>query len=84
MTSTTTHISVGGRGVTPAAIRRALGLKDGDEVIVSLDDKTGEVRIATRRQRLRQAQDLVKARVRKGRSLSAELIAERRAEADHD
>ncbi len=84
MTSITTHVSAGGRVVIPAEIRRALGLKDGDEVIVSLDDQTGEVRIATRRQRLKQAQDLVKTRVRKGRSLSAELIAERRAEADHD
>ena len=84
MTHIMTHVSSGGRVVIPAEIRRALGLKDGDEVLVSLDEKTGEVRIATRRQRIRKARALVKARVGNKRSLATELIAERRVEAEND
>ena len=84
MSNKTTHVSSGGRVLIPAQIRRALGLKDGDEVLVSLDDKTGEVRIATRRQRIKKARTLVKSRVGKKRSLATELIAERRAEAEND
>ncbi len=84
MTSISTHVSSGGRVVIPAEIRKALGLKDGDEVLVSLDDAAGEVRIATRRRRLKKAQALVKARLGPGRSLADELIADRRAEVEND
>lgn len=79
MTTVSTHVSSSGRVVIPAKFRRALGIKDGDEVLISLDD--GTILISTRRQQLRRAQALVRRHVEAGRSLADELIAERRTEA---
>ncbi len=75
----TVKMSEGGRVVIPAAIRKALELKEGDTVLWDLVD--GEARLTTRRERLRRAQDLVRQYVPEGVSLVDELIAERRAEA---
>jgi len=69
----------GGRVVIPAPYRKALGLKAGDPVVVRLDD--GELHISTPRQALQRAQELVDRYVSKNRSLSKELIKERRVEA---
>jgi AbrB family looped-hinge helix DNA binding protein len=79
MNETSTKIAHGGRLVIPAKHRRALGLKTGDEVILRVVD--GELRILSRTEAVRRAQELVKRHVRKGRSLVDELSAERRAEA---
>lgn len=75
----TMKMSEGGRVVIPAAIRKALELKEGDTVLWELMD--GEARLTTRRERLRRAQELVRRYVPEGVSLVDELIAERRAEA---
>ena len=74
-----TTIAAGGRVVIPAKQRQALGLKTGDEVILRLVD--GELRILTRDEAVRRAQQMVRRRVKKGRSLVKELSEERRAEA---
>ena len=57
-----------------------MGLHRGDEVILQLED--GEVLVLTPRQAIKRAQDLVRRYVPQGRSLSQELIAERRDEAE--
>jgi AbrB family looped-hinge helix DNA binding protein len=75
-------MSDGGRVVVPAEIRKALGLKEGDVVLWELKD--GEARLTTRRERLRRAQALIREYVPAGVSLSDELIAERRTEAERD
>lgn len=75
----TMKMSEGGRVVIPAAIRKALELKEGDTVLWELVD--GGARLTTRRERLRRAQELVRRYVPEGVSLVDELIAERRAEA---
>ena len=49
-----------GRVVIPAAYRRALGLHEGDEVTVQLED--GSVRISTRAEAIKRAQQLVTRR----------------------
>jgi AbrB family looped-hinge helix DNA binding protein len=77
-----TKMSEGGRVVVPAEIRKALGLEEGDVVLWEL--KGGEARLTTRRERLRRAQALVREYVPAGVSLSDELIAERRAEAERE
>jgi AbrB family looped-hinge helix DNA binding protein len=82
MPTVTTHVSAGGRIVIPSPFRRALGLEDGDEVLISLDD--GVISVITRKQQLRRAQELVRSHVPDSRSLADELIAERRKEADRD
>ena len=75
-------LAEGGRVVIPAAYRKALGLHVGDEVILRLEE--GEVRILTPRQAIKRAQGLVRYYVPEGQSLSDELIAERRAEAERE
>ena len=69
----------GGRIGIPARFRKALGLKAGDEVVLQLDQQ--EVRLCSRTEALRRAQERVTRAVPRGKSLAAELIAERRREA---
>ena len=75
-------IADGGRLVIPAELRRELGLEIGDEVIVRVEDN--ELRILTRAEAIKRAQEKVRRHVKGGRSLVDELSAERRAEAKHE
>jgi AbrB family looped-hinge helix DNA binding protein len=70
----------GGRIVIPARFRRALGIQPGDSVTIQLAD--GELRLATRLRGIRRAQEIVRRHVPPGASLSDELVAQRRAEAE--
>lgn len=74
-----TKISKDGRMVIPAEYRRALGLQPGDEVVMVLEE--GELRVIGVHQAITRAQSLVRRYVPEGRSLSQELIQERREEA---
>jgi len=74
-----TTIHQGGRLVIPAAYRKALGLKPGDEVLLILED--GEIRLVSIRQAIARAQNVIRRYVPQERSLSEELIRERREEA---
>lgn len=65
-----------GRLVIPAAMREAMGMKDGD--VLDLTVVGGELRVATMRERLRRAQENVRKYVPAGVSLADELSAERR------
>jgi AbrB family looped-hinge helix DNA binding protein len=76
------RINENGRVVIPAAFRKALGIKPGDEVILRLDD--GELRISTFRSRLERTRQHVRKYVKPGVSLVDELIAERREEAKRE
>jgi len=78
MTQIRTKLTEGGRIVIPAEYRQALGLRIGDEVILRLENR--EVRIFTPEQAIEHAQELVRRYIPEGRSLSDELIAERRME----
>lgn len=78
MSELKTKIGEGGRVVIPAAYRKALGLKPGDEVVLVLEE--GEIRVMGARQAIVRAQALVRRYVPEGRSLSDELIQERREE----
>lgn len=73
-------LSSGGRVVIPAAFRRALGLKDGDQVLLELHD--GEIHLTTRARRLARARERVARLVPGGASMAEELLRDRRAEAD--
>ena len=77
-----TKIAEGGRLVIPAEHRRALGLEVGDEVIVRVEN--GELRILTRGEAVKRAQEKVRRHVKPSRSLVDELSAERRAEAERE
>ncbi len=72
------QVSKGGRIVIPAEIRQKMGISDGDNVLLSGSDDIHELRIATRKQRLQHALDLVKQHVTTTDSVVDELIRERR------
>ena len=74
-----TRVGEGGRIVIPAEFRKALGICVGDTVVIGVEE--GEVRIFTLQHAIEQAQTWARSFVPEGRSLSEELIAERRAEA---
>ena len=68
----------GGQIVIPPEYLQALGLEVGDTVILRLEE--GQMVIFTPRQAIRKAQELVSEYLPEERSLSDELIAERRLE----
>ncbi len=72
-----------GRIVIPAECRAAAGLKPGDELIVEAVGE-GELHLRTPAQAIKAAQAIVARRVPSERDLVAELIAERRAEAQRE
>lgn len=80
------RVSANGRLVLPAPVRQQLGIKPGDELLVT-QDETG-IRIATVTQRVREVQAFFADLGRPGHSIVDELIRERREEAareeDHD
>ncbi len=78
MNGITAHIDSSGRLVIPAVIRRSLGLNPGAAVTLRVAD--GELRVVARSEAVRLAQERVRRHVPAGRKLSAELIAERKAE----
>jgi AbrB family looped-hinge helix DNA binding protein len=84
MNEVRTKLSKGGRVVVPVEYRKALGVQEGDDLILRLEE--GEVRISTPASALKQAQDLVRRYVspEQERSLAEELIAERRQEARNE
>lgn len=76
--SVTVRLAQQGRLVIPAAIRERLGLRAGDELVVSVvDDALVLARADSAARRLRGFASTVSP----GRSLVEELLAERRSEA---
>jgi AbrB family looped-hinge helix DNA binding protein len=72
------QVSQGGRIVIPAEIRQKMGINIGDQVLLSWSDEAHELRIATRKQRLQHAVDLVKRYATVTDSVVDGLIRERR------
>jgi len=71
-----------GRLVIPASIREALDIRVGDEVELRIAED--ELRISTLKSRIVRAQQRLRRFIKPGRSLSDELIAERREAANHE
>ncbi|MGA3323089.1 MAG: AbrB/MazE/SpoVT family DNA-binding domain-containing protein [Terriglobia bacterium] len=76
------RVNENGRVVLPAAFRKALSIRPGDQVLARLEGD--EVRITTLRHRIERAQRHLRQFVKPGRSLADELIAERREAAQHE
>ena len=68
--------------MVPAALRKAMGLKVGDEVLMRLEDN--EMRFYTRAEAIRRAQEMVKQYVPEGVSLVDGLLEERRREVERE
>jgi AbrB family looped-hinge helix DNA binding protein len=82
MIENVTKIGKGGRIVIPAAMRKLIGVSEGDELILRYRD--GRLEIMTVRQAVQEAQNLVSRFVPEDRRLVDELLAERRAEAERE
>jgi bifunctional DNA-binding transcriptional regulator/antitoxin component of YhaV-PrlF toxin-antitoxin module len=67
-----------GRLVLPSRLRKRLAHKNGEELVLTLDED-GAMRLTTRRQRLNKLQGMF-ASIQPHRRLSDELIRERRQE----
>jgi len=76
------RVNENGRVVIPAAMRKALGIEVGDEVVLRVQDD--ELRITTQQRRIQRAQRRAQRYLKPGVSLVDELIAERRAAAKHE
>jgi antitoxin PrlF len=70
------HIQERGRVLIPASFRTALELQVGDEIELRIENN--EIRISTVRSRLARSRQRLRKFIKPGRSLSEELIAERR------
>lgn len=75
-------LAAGGRIVLPSPFRKSLGVKPGDEVVMVLEQE--QVRLFSRQQARKRAQDLVAKLIPRETSLADELIAERRKEASRE
>ena len=72
----------GGRLQIPARVRRELGLKDGDAVV--METVSGELRVRPYRDVVSEVRKRLRKYVPEGASLTDELIADRRAEAERE
>ena len=77
-----TKLGPDGRIVIPARLRKALGLKPGDELLIRLED--GELVVYTRAQAILRAQERVRQYVPEAVRLVNELLAERRREVEEE
>jgi len=78
------HITMApnGRMVIPAVVRDKLGMKSGGTFVVHVEN--GEIRLEPIDHAIARVQALVAQYVSVGRSLEAELSAERRTEAERE
>lgn len=79
MTTSKTKVNEDGRMLIPAEVRKALGLKPGETVLLSVEDDT--LRVVTLKRGLRRAQALLRRYVPEDTALAEGLIAERKREA---
>ena len=76
------RIDRAGRVVVPAGIRKALGIRDGQELTISLDDNG--IRLQTIDAALERVRAIARRRHKTSSSVVDAFIAERRAEAAQD
>jgi AbrB family transcriptional regulator, stage V sporulation protein T len=77
------RVEKSGRILIPAAVRRQLGLKEGESDLLLNVDET-PVSLTTRAQALRRIQEWASRFVEPGRLVSEEFLEERRREAAED
>ncbi len=73
------RLNENGRIVIPAAIRKAMDLRPGDTLLLSVEG--GILKIESHRTRIRRIQESMRQLIPPDRILSDELIADRREEA---
>jgi AbrB family looped-hinge helix DNA binding protein len=76
------RVSQGGRIVIPLDVRRQLGFKTGSHVVLTIDGDRAT--LMSREAEIRRAREWVRKYIRPGVSLSEELMAERKREAERE
>jgi AbrB family looped-hinge helix DNA binding protein len=79
----TTRLEKSGRILIPAAVRRRLGLSEGSQVVVKVED-SGALEITSRSQALTKVREEIRKYIPADRDLVDELIHDRRAEVDQE
>jgi AbrB family looped-hinge helix DNA binding protein len=79
MLSVKSRINDDGRVLVPAAMRKALGIRPGQTVTLTLEDDA--IRLSTVQRQVRRAQQQLRRYLPEGTSLVDELLSERRREA---
>jgi len=72
-----------GRILIPVEVRRQLGLKEGESTVLVRVDQTG-LEVGTRRQVIERSREILRQYIPEGSDLAAELIEERRREAERE
>ncbi len=72
-----------GRILIPVAVRRRLGLTEGSQVIVKVEE-SGALQVTSRSQALASVRKEIRKYIPAGRDLVEELIQDRRAEAERE
>jgi len=80
--SATLRVAEGGRIVIPAKVRERLGLEVGSEVFLTVEDD--HATLISREGALRRARELVRRYISPDVDLCAELMAERKLEAERE
>lgn len=83
MESDTARLEKSGRILIPAVVRRHLGLSEGSQVLVKVEE-SGALRVASRSQALAKVRQEIRKYIPAGQDLAAELIRDRRAEVARD
>jgi AbrB family looped-hinge helix DNA binding protein len=83
METYTTRLEKSGRILIPAAVRRHLGLSEGSQVLVKVED-SGALQVTTRSQVLAKVRQEIRKYIPAGRDLAEELIRDRRAEVERE
>jgi AbrB family looped-hinge helix DNA binding protein len=79
METYTARLEKSGRILIPAAVRRHLGLSEGSQVLVKVEE-SGALHITSRSQALAKVRAEIRKYIPAGQDLAEELIRDRRAE----
>jgi AbrB family looped-hinge helix DNA binding protein len=83
METYTTRLEKSGRILIPAAVRRRLGLSEGSQVLVKVEE-SGTLQVTSRSQALAKVRQEIRKYIPAGQDLAEELIRDRRAEAERE
>ena len=83
METYTARLEKSGRILIPAAVRRQLGLSEGSQVLVKVEE-SGTLQVTSRSQALSKVREEIRRYIPAGQDLAEELIRDRRAEVERE
>jgi len=83
METYTTRLEKSGRILIPMVVRRRLGLSEGSQVLVKVEE-SGALQVTSRSQALAKVREEIRKYIPAGQDLAGELIRDRRAEVERE